>query len=551
MKRYFFDAHPTEDAATYPTGWDRNYHAADHAEFMRQFANNGVFAHINADACKAEANGYVLEFIPGAVMVEGNMCILQGGDTLVIDGAAGYYTVICRLNRSNEVRDFELFLYFREIADLPEPMRAGDIYEMFLAQCYFDGTEVQLTDLRPDESVCGFAHLPNPEFLNNETRELLGLPLTASPNDAFRSLALLPDTKIALGLPPTAAPDDGFAKLSAAALIRRTPLTVKRSRLVSSLAPGNTFYMFRNGAAERFIFVQHNYQSALNGAGRGLAIAAENIGNQAWGTSASNSYSISTVDAMLNGAYKAGFSQADQDAIGNTNIPSGISNANPAIQTLSRSFFLLSLAEYGLSETTAVEGSAVPIAASLRTRTTNQWTRTLRSQTSSLFGMWVTTTGAVSWGNVTTSNGIFPAFTLPEDFEVVWYEDAAGNMFAEPQYEDVAETVLGETVGGFLRIAQLEYVGTGTSGANAPNTIEVGFRPKIVIVRPATGVNSGIDILGGYPWQSDSHIGNITNSTIVTIAWHGNHVSWYSTINAAAQLNNAGVRYAVMVIGSN
>ena len=189
MKRYFFDAHPAEDEVSYPTGWDRNYHAADHAEFMRQFANNGVFGHIDPDACKVTATGNILRFVPGAVFAEGNMCVLQEGDTVEVSGASGYYTVVCRLNRSGDVRDFELLLLFSSSATSPTPVRAGDIYDIFLARCTFNGVSVTaVVDLRPDASVCGFAHLPNPEFLTNQKREMLGMPLASSPDDAIGAL---------------------------------------------------------------------------------------------------------------------------------------------------------------------------------------------------------------------------------------------------------------------------------------------------------------------------------------------------------------------------
>ena len=165
MKSYFFDAERVPESTEHPSGYDREYHAVDHALFAQSLTTNGVFGYIDADACKAGIDGTAVSFVPGAIAVEGHQCVLEAADRVDLAGKeSGYYTIVCRLNRSAPKRAFELFAEFGTTDEMLEPVRAGDIYDMLLARCHYDGhlTVSAMTDLRQMADVCGFANMPMP-----------------------------------------------------------------------------------------------------------------------------------------------------------------------------------------------------------------------------------------------------------------------------------------------------------------------------------------------------------------------------------------------------
>lgn len=98
---------------------------------------------------------------------------------------------------------------------------------------------------------------------------------------------------------------------------------------------------------------------------------------------------------------------------------------------------------------------------------------------------------------------------------------------------------------GFARIETGSYVGTGTYGADNPNTLTFGFVPKLLIISDYYAAN--LDYVGSgraiffntFPLNTNIYYmeGNVVNILIFT-EW-GKTVKWYSNSDASAQLNHA------------
>lgn len=84
------------------------------------------------------------------------------------------------------------------------------------------------------------------------------------------------------------------------------------------------------------------------------------------------------------------------------------------------------------------------------------------------------------------------------------------------------------------------YVGTGTYGADNPNTLRFVFAPKLALVT-AEGA-TGLGDTTGMAWNGNPTVGTKT----VTV--DGNSLSWHGN-SAANQLNTSGTRYYYTVIG--
>ena len=86
------------------------------------------------------------------------------------------------------------------------------------------------------------------------------------------------------------------------------------------------------------------------------------------------------------------------------------------------------------------------------------------------------------------------------------------------------------------------YVGTGTYGADYPNTLTFAFEPKMVFIFDDTG-DSGFAWLHGSALGLRYHSGGCCN-----LAWDGNVLSWWVN-GAAMQYNTADTTYHFVAIG--
>ena len=97
-----------------------------------------------------------------------------------------------------------------------------------------------------------------------------------------------------------------------------------------------------------------------------------------------------------------------------------------------------------------------------------------------------------------------------------------------------------------LRVKTDSYLGNGKYGASDPNSISIGFAPKLVIIQDADmngGMNWGIWISGSIKFMSyDQKFSCIVPSS-------GETFKWYSTASAMGQFNNSNVVYNYIAIG--
>lgn len=168
MRSYFFDAHVI---GTTPAGapiFDREYYAADHANFYKPFFSNGLFLIPDRNAGEVTVTGVAtktLEVAPGVFFINGYQGATEGDDKFpTIALANGYYRVVIRLDKSEAVRAFICALVFGSETEYPALTRFGNIYELAIANVIIqDGVPTTVEDTRFDPELCGalsFAGLP-------------------------------------------------------------------------------------------------------------------------------------------------------------------------------------------------------------------------------------------------------------------------------------------------------------------------------------------------------------------------------------------------------
>lgn len=99
---------------------------------------------------------------------------------------------------------------------------------------------------------------------------------------------------------------------------------------------------------------------------------------------------------------------------------------------------------------------------------------------------------------------------------------------------------------GGLRVKTDSYLGNGKYGASDPNSISIGFAPKMVIVQDADmngGMNWGVWISGSIKFMS------YDQQFSCTVPSSGETFEWYSTASAMGQFNNSNVVYNYIAIG--
>ena len=192
---------------------------------------------------------------------------------------------------------------------------------------------------------------------------------------------------------------------------------------LGDFSEGDIIQLNEGGVPVDFYVAKHDYESALNGAGRTLVVRKDVYDQRAWHSSNVNAWASCTMRSWLNGDYKALLGPEIQEAMGTTTYRYTPGNGNTSVSTRSDAVFLLSATELGQSTTSAnVEGSALPIASTLQIAyqwgsATTQWTRS--PYTDYADGAWLLNSGGRIRGSVCTgARGSRPAFTLPSDFRI-------------------------------------------------------------------------------------------------------------------------------------
>ena len=153
---------------------------------------------------------------------------------------------------------------------------------------------------------------------------------------------------------------------------------------LGDIAEGSIVKLNENGSPVEFYVAKHDYESALNGAGRTLLVRKNCYDTRTWHSSDVNAYASSTISTWLNNGYKNLHDISAQQAMNTSKFYYTPGNGSNRVTTLERSVFLLSIAElnkYTVSIGYAnKEGSALPIATVLQIAYNNgssvtQWTR--------------------------------------------------------------------------------------------------------------------------------------------------------------------------------
>ena len=198
---------------------------------------------------------------------------------------------------------------------------------------------------------------------------------------------------------------------------------VSSGKPLGDFSEGDIIQLNEGGVPVDFYVAKHDYESALNGAGRTLVVRKDCYDNRVWDNGNVNAYASSDLDTWFNGTYKNLLDPAIQTAIGTTKFYYTPGNGNNTVGALERAVFALSATELGQSASWFnVEGSALPIASTLQVahlngRTNTQWTRSPGTDDTNLAVVLVFN-GNVGYISCGRSRGSRPAFTLPSDFRI-------------------------------------------------------------------------------------------------------------------------------------
>lgn len=198
---------------------------------------------------------------------------------------------------------------------------------------------------------------------------------------------------------------------------------------VGELAIGAEIGIYENGILTPFIKIVNDYTVT----GRSLVIRKDCVTTGPLREPSDTYYNGSRVDDWLNSIYASYLESEVQDAVTAVSIQTtGLSGL-----AISRRFFLLSLTEQGLTMAgMPIEGTALNYFSSNARRVayfngspTGYWTRTINN--ASTAAAYISVSGSPYSGDPNNLQiGIRPAFTLPDDFEVVAGVPVAANVLA-------------------------------------------------------------------------------------------------------------------------
>lgn len=299
------------------------------------------------------------------------------------------------------------------------------------------------------------------------------------------------------------------------------------------------------------------------------------VENGAWNSSGVNTLPNSTIMQTMAG-YVSNYASDVQAAIKTVKIPycvgNGSSTVNSGANGLECKVFPLGFYEIGFTQSDAsdstIDGSKLDYFDLGDDTTANQkraamldgvpsyyWTRSARTVNNAGVFL-VLPIGDYNGNNANTTSGIRPAFIMPTTFTATYYVGTDGSVHASQEYEEAGTFT--DISGGAIPMVQIEtgsYVGTGTYGADNPNTLTFPFEPKMVIIQRYYGTGDSVVnthaietvILGtGRVYvRYVSSPGNAAPS--INVTEFSKTVSWYS--NSVNAQMNSGRTYQYIAIG--
>lgn len=187
---------------------------------------------------------------------------------------------------------------------------------------------------------------------------------------------------------------------------------------LDKIPEGTIVKIKENNVPTEFYVAKHDYESALNGAGRILLVRKDCYDRREWHSSNVNAYASSTIDTWLNGDYFNTLDAIAQGLIPTTKFYYTPGNGTTTVTTLTRKVFLLSHTEYGrTSDPNKIEGTELSISDTLEIAyldgtAVSHWTRSpnVNAKTGVYY---LYTSGTLRSGNASNLNYSRPCFTLP------------------------------------------------------------------------------------------------------------------------------------------
>lgn len=413
------------------------------------------------------------------------------------------------------------------------------------------GQENTYDMVRADEPTQEGTPLSKSTFLKDTTAAMFGLGTDAVPDDVFsyiRGKAAI-TKKVVVAAGQTISAGDVVDVFSTEAS------NIPETKALKEFPLNSLITLQENGVDADYIVSSRDYEPGLNGGGRVLLVRKYVAEKGLYNSSDSALYVNSDLDQYMT-AFANRFDSNLQDAIGSTNIK--VANSSDVIETVARSVFALSASELGgwLGQNTNDEGAALPNYERFLTdgaladgSKATYWLRSKEKGTTAGILLCNTTFGKVdnNAGMAQFNLGYRPALTMNADYVVtgkpaiekatkagtpsqaialnsgndgdtieVIYSGTVCADWATSGQRIGSEGVIGVGVlDGFLSVAgagtsRRVVFGTYTGDGKYPRSIELGFRPKAVLVVTSFGhMNDRNTYYGGlfgpgWPYQSGS-----------------------------------------------
>ena len=196
---------------------------------------------------------------------------------------------------------------------------------------------------------------------------------------------------------------------------------VSSGKPLGDFSEGDITQLNEGGVPVDFYVAKHDYESALNGAGRTLVVRKYVYDKRQWNTSEVNAYATSDIDNWLNSSYKSYLDPRVQSAIAQTTFYYTPGNGDYTVSQVSRGIFILSMTELGYDGKGYgnVEGQNIPVCSLFKNEA--QWSRSpyiMSRPTSACCVLVFGSTGYFSGKSCISSEPFRPVFTLPSDFRI-------------------------------------------------------------------------------------------------------------------------------------
>ena len=225
----------TEEETGY---WDRSYVAQQFADYFKLFVGNGVFASPTNQLKVIAGGGLTVIVMAGLAFINGMWYHNDSNKTITLSANTGSSarTDSIKVRYNDALRSISVLGFENDVSTT----KGTNIYDLKLAEVVVQPSAVSIlnsniTDTRPDETVCGFVR----GLMEIETTADLFTQYTAAFNEWFDEMKDQLDTEAAGQLQLEI--DDIYSKLD-----RITYGTSYLTSGVSNLANGYTYFRYED-----------------------------------------------------------------------------------------------------------------------------------------------------------------------------------------------------------------------------------------------------------------------------------------------------------------